>query len=114
MDNSAKVILYEKEFKVFHKASEIPAIVKFFYTPEEKPTSDCPGSPEDFEIVEFKIPRTVKQGISYKPYDFFADFIEEFGEELDFLRVISWFKDVEESINKAFFNKIEKMKKEDF
>lgn len=105
---------HELELEVFHQGFGFNVVVEYFYTPEEKPTSDCPGSPEDFEIVEFKIPRTVKQGVSYKPYDFFADFIEEFGEELDFLRVISWFKDVEESINKAFFNKIEKMKKEDF
>ena len=111
---STKVVLNSKEFKVYHKAVEVDAVVRFFYTPEEKPTSDCPGSPEDFEIVFC--------GIDNHPLmeddDTFVTLIKkEFCDDDGFFDVTSmceWFNGLEETIMKKFYEEVEADKKGDF
>ena len=109
-----KVRLQEKEFKVFHKAVEINAVVRFFYTPEEKPTSDCPGSPEDFEIVFCGIENCTLESF---PKKVFTDMLEdEFCDDgfFDVTSMCEWFSGLEETIMKKFYEEIEAEKKEDF
>lgn len=110
-----KVRLQEKEFKVFHKAVEISAVVRFFYTPEEKPTSDCPGNSEDFEIIYCGIDNCPLDKAGNKK---FTDMLEdEFCDESGYYDVqgmCEWFDGLEKTIMKKFYEEIEADKKGDF
>ena len=85
---------------VDHNGITVPVVVKFYYEPEEKPTSDCPGSEEDFEITEITF---------HEDFDV-SGFIDiHFGSNI--LDIASWFECFEKSIMKAFHEKIEKDRK---
>ena len=84
---------------VNHEGIEVPVVVKFYYEPEEKPTSDCPGSEEDFEITE----------ITFDEDFDVANLLDECFE-MDIPEIAYWFEGLEKSIMKAFYYKIEKMK----
>lgn len=85
--------------EVNHEGIEIPIVVKFYYEPEEKPTSDCPGSEEDFEITEIAFDE-----------DFDAQNFMDENFNMNVLDMASWFECLEKSIIKAFHDKIEKDK----
>ena len=91
--------------EVDHNGIMVPVVVKFYYEPEEKPTSDCPGSEEDFEITEITFD---------EDFDAYSFMDENF--EMNVLDVASWFEGLEKSVMKAFYDKIEKDRKdqEDF
>ena len=84
---------------VDHNGIEVPVVVKFYYEPEEKPTSDCPGSEEEFEITEITFD---------EDFDLAGVLNENF--DMNVLDIASWFECLEKSIMKAFHEKVEKMK----
>lgn len=111
---STKIVLNSKEFKLFHKAVEINAVVRFYYTPEEKPTSDCPGSPEDFEIVFCGVDN---YPLAEDDDSFLIRIRKEFCDDDGFFDVTSmceWFNGLEETIMKKFYEEVEADKKGDF
>ena len=71
---------------VNHEGMEVPVVVKFYYEPEEKPTSDCPGSEEDFDV---------------------ANLLDECFD-MNVVDIAAWFEGLEKSVVKAFHDKIEK------
>ena len=85
--------------EVDHNGIMVPVVVKFYYEPEEKPTSDCPGSEEDFEITE----------ITFDECFDVANLLDECFE-MNILEIAAWFEGLEKSIMKEFHDKIEKMK----
>ena len=84
---------------VNHEGITVPVVVKFYYEPEEKPTSDCPGSEEDFEITE----------ITFDEDFDVANLLDECFE-MNIPEIAAWFEGLEKSIMKEFHDKIEKMK----
>ena len=104
-------IKQELQVEFFHKSFYIPIIVEYFYTPEEKATSDCPGSDEEFEIVGINIANSIKRGISHVNHDFLEEIKEEFGPEIDLIRLSHWFEGLEENAIKAFHKEIERNRK---
>ena len=106
---------HELELEVFHQGFGFNVVVEYFYTPEEKPTSDCPGSPEDFEIVFCGIENCTLESF---PKKVFTDLLEdEFCSDDGYYDVSSmceWFSGLEETIMKKFYEEIEADKKGDF
>ena len=87
--------------EVDHNGITVPVVVKFYYEPEEKTTSDCPGSEEDFEITE----------IAFDECFDVANLLDECFE-MNIPEIAAWFEGLEKSVMKAFYDKIEKDKKD--
>ena len=83
--------------EVDHNGIMVPVVVKFYYEPEEKPTSDCPGSEEDFEITE----------ITFNE-DFDVSNLLDECFDMNVVDIAAWFEGLEKSVVKAFHDKIEK------
>ena len=104
---------FSESFLFDHKGIELPVTVFFFYEKEEPQEDFYPGSPEEFEIVKITIDDFYydKKG-NFQGFNFHDILYEEFGESLDVTELCNWIDGLEASAIKAFYNLMEKKKKE--